>query len=173
MLEEITGPVIAVGHSYGGAVITNVAPASRNLFGLVFVATFALEEGERLGEVAASSRDSVLMSAIVPHHFVVPNGDHQTLKVTIHPDRFRGAFAADLPSDQTAVMAVTQRAVGQPAFSDPSRPRAQVSPLPPKRLQERAGAVRGRGPGASRRASGKPSRRYRGPSRWPPGRRLA
>ena len=58
VLDQIEGPVVAVGHSYGGAVISNAAPKARNVVGLVFVAAFAPEEGERLGEVAATSKDS-------------------------------------------------------------------------------------------------------------------
>ncbi|MET0564794.1 MAG: alpha/beta hydrolase, partial [Gaiellaceae bacterium] len=51
VLEQIPGPVLLVGHSYGGAVITNAAAKAGNVIGLVFVAAFAPDEGERLGEV--------------------------------------------------------------------------------------------------------------------------
>jgi pimeloyl-ACP methyl ester carboxylesterase len=64
-LNQVPGPVFAVGHSYGGAVISNAATAADNVVGLVFVAAFAPEEGERLGEVEATSKDSVLMPALV------------------------------------------------------------------------------------------------------------
>jgi pimeloyl-ACP methyl ester carboxylesterase len=64
-LKQIPGPVLAVGHLYGGAVISNAAADAHNVAGLVIVAAFAPEEGERLGEVEATSRDSVLMSAQV------------------------------------------------------------------------------------------------------------
>ena len=50
VIEQIEGPVVAVGHSYAGAVITNAAVEARNVVGLVFVAAFAPEEGEPLGE---------------------------------------------------------------------------------------------------------------------------
>jgi pimeloyl-ACP methyl ester carboxylesterase len=53
LLEQIPGPVVAVGHSYGGAVITNAATKANNVLGLVYVAAFATEEGERLGEATA------------------------------------------------------------------------------------------------------------------------
>src|SRR5260370_40055836 len=62
--EQIPGRVLAVGHSYGGAVITNAATRARNVVGLVYVAAFAPEEGERLGEVEATSKDSVLNTAL-------------------------------------------------------------------------------------------------------------
>jgi pimeloyl-ACP methyl ester carboxylesterase len=48
LLEQIPGPVVAVGHSYGGAVITNAATKANNVVGLIYVAAFATEEGERL-----------------------------------------------------------------------------------------------------------------------------
>src|SRR3954469_4829285 len=52
-MEQVPGPVLAVGHSYGGAVISNAATGLSNVVGLVFVAAFAPDEGERLGEVTA------------------------------------------------------------------------------------------------------------------------
>src|SRR4029450_1227112 len=57
-LKQVPGPVLAVGHSYGGAVISNAATRLGNVVGLVFVAAFAPDEGERLGEVTAGSRRS-------------------------------------------------------------------------------------------------------------------
>src|SRR4051812_33818460 len=72
-LRQIPGPVLAVGHSYGGAVITNAATGVPNVVGLVYVAAFAPAEGETLGEVEAGSRDSVLNRALVPLQY--PRGD--------------------------------------------------------------------------------------------------
>ncbi len=65
-LHQIPGPVLLVGHSYGGAVMTNAATDVPNVVGLVYVAAFAPDEGERLGEVEAGSKDSVLNTALVP-----------------------------------------------------------------------------------------------------------
>src|ERR1700729_3038189 len=59
LFAQTPGPVLAVGHSYGGAVITNAATEATNVVGLVYVAAFAPEEGERLGEAAAASKDNV------------------------------------------------------------------------------------------------------------------
>src|ERR1700716_3238051 len=50
VLAQTQGPVLAVGHSYGGAVITNAATQAKNVVGLVYVAAFAPDEGETLGE---------------------------------------------------------------------------------------------------------------------------
>ncbi len=55
-LNQMGGPVLVVGHSYGGAVITNAATRARNVVGLVYVAAFAPEEGERLSEVCTIRR---------------------------------------------------------------------------------------------------------------------
>jgi pimeloyl-ACP methyl ester carboxylesterase len=123
VLAQIEGPVVAVGHSYAGAVITNAAAEARNVVGLVFVAAFAPEEGERLGEAAAASKDAVLGSVQVPRHYPTGNGK-QAVEFTIDPAGFRDAFAADLPAEVTAVMAATQRPVAELAFSEPSGPPA-------------------------------------------------
>jgi pimeloyl-ACP methyl ester carboxylesterase len=120
VFEQTRGPVLAVGHSYGGVVISNAATGARNVVGLVFVAAFAPDEGERLGEVAADSHDSVLMSALVPLHYPAPNGGEPGVEFGIDPARFRDAFSADLPVDQSAVLAATQRPVAELGFSEPS-----------------------------------------------------
>jgi pimeloyl-ACP methyl ester carboxylesterase len=124
VLEEIPGPVLLVGHSYGGAVITNAAAKAGNVIGLVFVAAFAPDEGERLGEVTPESRDSVLNSTLAPHHYPAPNGGEPAVEFGIDPAKFHDAFAADLPAEQTAVMAATQRPVAELAFSEPTGPPA-------------------------------------------------
>jgi pimeloyl-ACP methyl ester carboxylesterase len=126
-LNQIPGPVLAVGHSYGGAVISNAAAAAANVVGLVFVAAFAPEEGERLGEVEGGSKDSVLMTALVPLQYPVGDGPETAVEFAIDPTKFHDAFAADLPPDQTAVMAATQRPVAELAFSEPSGPPAWKS----------------------------------------------
>jgi pimeloyl-ACP methyl ester carboxylesterase len=124
VLGETPGPVVAVGHSYGGAVISNAATQAKNVVGLVFVAAFAPDEGERLGEVTPSSKDSVLMSALVQHHLAGTNGDEQAIEFSVDPAKFRDAFAADLPADKAAVLAATQRPVSETGFSDASGPPA-------------------------------------------------
>jgi pimeloyl-ACP methyl ester carboxylesterase len=126
-LEQIPGPVLAVGHSYGGAVISNAATDASNVVGLVFVAAFAPEEGERLGEVEGGSKDSVLMSALVPLRYPMGDGTETAVEFAIGPAKFHDAFAADLPPEQAAVMAATQRPVAESAFSEPSGPPAWKS----------------------------------------------
>jgi pimeloyl-ACP methyl ester carboxylesterase len=116
VLEEIPGPVVLVGHSYGGAVISNAATDAKNVVGLVFVAAFAPDEGEALGEVTPTSKDSVLNSALVQHHF--PSNGDESVEFAIDPAKFHDALAADLPEDQTALMAATQRPIAEAAFSE-------------------------------------------------------
>src|SRR5262245_16005768 len=74
VFEQIEGPVIAVGHSYGGAVITNAATDAENVVALVYVAAFAPEEGETVGAASAASKDSVLNSVQVPRRYPTANG---------------------------------------------------------------------------------------------------
>ena len=123
-LSQIRGPILAVGHSYGGAVLTNAATKADNVLGLVYVAAFAPDEGEVLGEVTAGSKDSVLDTALVPLQYPSGDGGQSATEFAIDPAKFRDAFAADLPAEQTAVMAATQRPVAEAAFSEPSGPPA-------------------------------------------------
>jgi pimeloyl-ACP methyl ester carboxylesterase len=127
VFEETPGPVLAVGHSYGGATISNAASEAENVVGLVFVAAFAPEEDEALGEAAAGSKDSVLNTALVPLHYPAGNGDEPAVEFAIDPARFKDAFAADLPAEEAAVMAATQRPVAELAFSERSGPAAWKS----------------------------------------------
>jgi pimeloyl-ACP methyl ester carboxylesterase len=127
VFEETPGPVLAVGHSYGGAVITNAATKAKNVVGLVFVAAFAPEEGEALGDAEAASTDSILSSAQIPLHYPAANGGEAGVEFAIDPAKLRDAFAADLPPEQTAVMAATQRPVAELAFSERSGPPAWKS----------------------------------------------
>jgi pimeloyl-ACP methyl ester carboxylesterase len=127
VLEQTPGPVLAVGHSYGGAVITNAATGLENVVGLVYVAAFAPDEGERLGELLPDSRDSVSFDALVPRQYPVGDGPERAAEFSIAPDKFREAFAADLPTEQTVLLAATQRPISELCFSDPSGPPAWKS----------------------------------------------
>jgi pimeloyl-ACP methyl ester carboxylesterase len=95
--------------------------------GLVFVSAFAPDEGERLGEVESTSKDSVLMAALVPLQYPTGEGTATATEFALDPTQFHDAFAADLPREQTAVMAATQRPVGELAFSEASGPPAWKS----------------------------------------------
>ncbi|MEU1723344.1 alpha/beta hydrolase [Nonomuraea sp. NPDC005692] len=103
IIDTIPGPVIMVGHSYGGAAITNAARGHDNVKALVYVAAFAPDEGETPLELAGKFPGSKLPPALVarPH----PGGTDGY----IDPAKFREVFAADLPASQTRLMAATQR----------------------------------------------------------------
>jgi pimeloyl-ACP methyl ester carboxylesterase len=123
VFAQIDGPVLAVGHSYGGAVITNAAESAKNVVGLVYVAAFAPDEGEMLGEVEAGSKDSVLNSALVPRQYPTPTGGTGT-EFYIDPLKAREAFAGDLSDEQASLIAAIQRPVADLAFSEPNGPPA-------------------------------------------------
>jgi pimeloyl-ACP methyl ester carboxylesterase len=120
LFEQIPGPVIAVAHSYGGAVITNAATDANNVVGLVYIAAFAPDKGERLIEIENDSKDSVLNSALMQLQYPTEEDEQTAVEFAIDPEKFHDAFAADLPAEQTAVMAATQRPVAELAFSEPN-----------------------------------------------------
>jgi hypothetical protein len=97
-------------------VITNAATQASNVVGLVFVAAFAPEEGERLGEVESGSKDSALVALKYP----TGQGAQTAMEFAINPAQLQAAFAADLSAEQAAILAATQRPVAELAFSEPS-----------------------------------------------------
>jgi pimeloyl-ACP methyl ester carboxylesterase len=121
VLEQTPGPVVLVGHSYAGAVISTAAARATNVVGLVFVAAFAPDEGEILGQVTATSKDAILGPALVPHRYPSADGTTAT-EFLVDPARLHAVFAADLPAETAAVLAATQRPVADAAFSDPVGP---------------------------------------------------
>jgi pimeloyl-ACP methyl ester carboxylesterase len=124
VVNQLDGPMLLVGHSYGGAVITNAATTATGVVGLIFIAAFAPDEGERLGDVEGGSKDSILNTALVQRQYPTGQDSETAVEFAINPTRFREAFAADLPAEQTAVMAATQRPVAASAFTDASGPPA-------------------------------------------------
>jgi pimeloyl-ACP methyl ester carboxylesterase len=124
VIGQIDGPVLLVGHSYGGAVITNAATTAPNVLGLVYVAAFAPDEGEVLGVVENGSTDSVLNSALVLRQYPTGRAGQTATELGIDPTQLHDVFAADLSPQQAAVLAATQRPVAEAAFTDPSGPPA-------------------------------------------------
>lgn len=113
LVSSIDGPVVLVGHSYGGAVITNVQVG--DVQALVYVAGFALDPGESCGDASALAPGSTLADTLVP--VTLADGGIDTY---IAQEKYHDQFAADLPVEQSAVMAVTQRPVTQGALFEPS-----------------------------------------------------
>jgi pimeloyl-ACP methyl ester carboxylesterase len=115
LVRTIDGPVVLAGHSYGGAVITNVDADAGDIVGLVYVAAFAPEPGESCITLAGMFPGSTLGETLQP----VPRSDGTT-DLSIGVDRFHAQFAADVSTAQAARMAVTQRPVTQEALGAPS-----------------------------------------------------
>jgi pimeloyl-ACP methyl ester carboxylesterase len=118
LIAQMPGPVLAVAHSYGGAVISNALTGASNVVGLVYVAAFAPDEGEKLGDVEAGSKDSVLNSALVPHQY--PTASGTGTEFSIDPAKARDAFAGDLTEAQAALIGTIQRPIADLAFGEPS-----------------------------------------------------
>jgi pimeloyl-ACP methyl ester carboxylesterase len=120
-VSQIPGPVLLVGHSYGGVVITNAAPQADNVVGLVYVAAFLPDEGESVQALAEQATDSLLGSALRPAEYPIGNGEvgHE---LYIDPAAFHEVFCADLPAEQAAGMAVSQRPGADAGFGEPSGP---------------------------------------------------
>jgi pimeloyl-ACP methyl ester carboxylesterase len=123
-LAQMAGPVLAVGHSYGGAIITNAATRAGNVVGLVYVSAFAPDEGEKLIEVESGSTDSVLNTALIEQRYPIGADGRTAVEFLIDPEKFHAVFAADLTEEQAADMAATQRPVSSLGFSEPNGPPA-------------------------------------------------
>jgi pimeloyl-ACP methyl ester carboxylesterase len=115
LVATIDGPVVLAGHSYGGAVISNVRPDAGEITGLVYVAGFAPAPGESCFTLAGMFPGSTLGDAVRP----VPRGDGTT-DLYIDREVFHEQFAADLPASRAAAMAAAQRPVTQEALVEPS-----------------------------------------------------
>jgi len=123
-LAQLPGPVLAVGHSYGGAIITNAAVRAGNVVGLVYVAAFAPDEGEKLIEIENGSTDSVLNTALVERQYPTGQGTETATEFSIDPAKFHAAFASDVSPEEAALMAATQRPVSAFGFVEPNGPPA-------------------------------------------------
>ncbi|MGI5522228.1 alpha/beta hydrolase [Micromonospora sp. CA-259024] len=116
VVRRIPGPVVLVGHSYGGAVIT-VAGIEDNVVGLVYLAGYALDEGESLGALQGRFPDSDLASALVYSPYPTAGGG-EGVDVSVDVARFPAIFAHDIDPDLAAVLAVTQRPLAAAAFTE-------------------------------------------------------
>ena len=118
VISQIPGTVLAVGHSYGGAIITNAVPQTRNVVGLVYVAAFAPDEGEMLADIVGRSQDSVLTTATLEKQFPIGDGPETAVELIIDPVRFREVFTADLPQLESDVYGLSQRPIAASAFAE-------------------------------------------------------
>ena len=107
MVKQIHGPVILVGHSYGGAVITQAGDLP-NVAGLVYVAAFAPDAGESPGSISQANPPEAFPN-------LAPDSDGY---LWVKPDKFHESFCQDLTADEALVMAVTQKAPLASTFGD-------------------------------------------------------
>jgi pimeloyl-ACP methyl ester carboxylesterase len=115
LLAGIDGPVVLVGHSYGGMLISNAARGNRQVQALMFVAAFAPDEGESAAQLAGRFPGSTLGETLTP----VTLADGGT-DLYIQQERFHAQFAADLPERQAQLLAATQRPITELALHEPS-----------------------------------------------------
>jgi len=118
VVEHIDGPVLLVGHSYGGAVVT-IAGAADNVVGLVYLAGYALDEGENLNQLQGRFPDSPLAKALVFTPFPIAGSEPGT-DVSVDVDAFPEIFAKGLDPAVVQVFAVSQRPLAAIAFEQPA-----------------------------------------------------
>ena len=122
----IEGPVVLVAHSYGGAVISNVAADAGEIAGLVYVNGFAPEPGEHCFQLAGMFAGSMLGEQTARP---VSRGDGTT-DLYIARDSFHEIFCQDVDAPQAALMAATQRPATQEALVEPSGERPLWKDVP-------------------------------------------
>ncbi|MEY9931358.1 pimeloyl-ACP methyl ester carboxylesterase [Catenulispora sp. GP43] len=118
ILSTIPGPVILVGHSYGGAVITNAAVGHANVKALVYIAAFAPDQGESALGLTGMNPGSQLGAALVVRPYSVTGGGGEDGYVD--QTKFRAVFAADVPASTADLMAAEQRPVALAALQGAS-----------------------------------------------------
>jgi pimeloyl-ACP methyl ester carboxylesterase len=116
LVRTIDGPVLLVAHSYGGAVMTNVAPDAGDITGLVYINGFAPDAGENCFALAAKFPGSMVGESTVRP---VPRSNGTT-DLYIAPESFHEVFCADVPGPEAALLAATQRPATQEALVEPS-----------------------------------------------------
>lgn len=108
--ESVEGPTLLVGHSYGGAVITEAAHLCPNVIGLVYIAAFAPEVGESLAILASSS-------PVAPPGAAAIRPDKYGM-LWIDNEMFHESFCQDVDKEEAAIMAATQHPLSAKAFED-------------------------------------------------------
>jgi pimeloyl-ACP methyl ester carboxylesterase len=119
ILATISGPIVLVGHSYGGMVLTDAATGNPNVKALVYIAAFAPDVGDSIATLEAMNPGSeVGLSALTLRPY--PGG----VDAYITPSLFHSVFCADVPTSTAAVMAASQRPIDVAVEADPSGPPA-------------------------------------------------
>jgi pimeloyl-ACP methyl ester carboxylesterase len=119
LLKTVTGPVVLVGHSYGGAVISNAATGNANVKALVYLAAYALEKGETIASIGTKFPGSHLTPGALNR--VPLTGAGGGADLYIKPDKFRDVFLSNrLSAARAAVLAATQRPPKAAVFAEAS-----------------------------------------------------
>jgi pimeloyl-ACP methyl ester carboxylesterase len=119
LLRTIKGPIVLVGHSYGGAVITNAATGNRNVKALVYVDAFAPAQGE--SALGLDSKSALAAGPTKFFNFVpFPGASKGDAELYVKPSVFEQAFANGLPAKEGAVLAATQSPAVYSALTAPS-----------------------------------------------------
>jgi pimeloyl-ACP methyl ester carboxylesterase len=157
VVKAIDGPVLLVGHSYGGAVITQASAGLDNVTGLVYLAAFGLDVGESCASVQDPFPPSMLASTSRPTPYDAP-GAPQGPDLYIAKEQFRETFCADVPVDLADVMFATQRPLSLAALTENATAAGvedQALLVPGVRARQRyparRGAIHGRTHGRRRR----------------------
>ncbi len=120
ILQTIDGPIVLVGHSYGGAVITNAAVGVPQVKALVYIAAFAPDQGESLAQLVAKNPGTLLgPKTLLPRKYPLGDGTEGT-DLYITEEGFETAFASDVPKRLAERMWAEQRPFSQEAFASPS-----------------------------------------------------
>jgi len=120
VLAAVKGPIVLVGHSYGGVVITNAATGNANVKALVYIAAYAPDEGDSVMSLETLAPGGGIGAKTLDFHaFPLADGT-SGLEGTIKQDVFRRIFAADVPARTAAIMAASQRPASLSALGDPT-----------------------------------------------------
>ena len=113
VVKSVKGPVVLVGHSYGGAVISQAAAAPGNVKSLVYVDAFTLDVGESIGELGPKFPAIPLGAALTAAP--LPDGGQD---LYVRPDQFGVVFAPDVPPEAVKLAAAEQRPISASAFGE-------------------------------------------------------
>jgi pimeloyl-ACP methyl ester carboxylesterase len=116
LVDSAGGQVVLVGHSYGGAVISNAAAGRKNVKALVYVAAFIPDAGEAALPLSAKFPGSTLGQALAPPVMLADGGKD----LYIQQDKFHQQFAADVPRAAAVLMAAAQRPIAEAALTQVS-----------------------------------------------------
>jgi pimeloyl-ACP methyl ester carboxylesterase len=126
LLQTVEGPMVLVAHSYGGAVISNAATGNDQVKALVFLAGWALDEGESIEQLLGLNEGSLVLPALRQVPFTNPDGS-EGVDLYLDQEAFPAVFAGDVDLEAARVMAATQRPWSAAALSAPSGPPAWKS----------------------------------------------